>query len=89
MCTINVVINHIKKDHKRACLHYCSRDKQRLLENESSYFCADGSQQESKFLSRGNHNAAAGISNTCITVNFYPKSASSVYILYISWILLG
>lgn len=47
--------------------------------NESSRSYTDGSQQEGKFLSSGNHNAAAGISDTCITVNFYPKSASSVY----------
>lgn len=56
-------------------------NKERLLENESSYFCADGSQQAGKCLSRGNHSAAAGISGACITVNFYPKSASSVYML--------
>lgn len=53
----------------------------RLPGNVSADSSADGSQQEGKFLSRGNQNAAAGISDTHIPVNFYPKSTSSVYML--------
>lgn len=53
----------------------------RLPRNVSSYSYADGSQQEGEFLSRGNQNAAAGISDIWVTVNFYPKPASSVYLL--------
>lgn len=56
-------------------------DTVRLPGSESFYSYTDGSQQEGKFLSSGNHGAAAGISDTSIAVNFYPKSASSVYML--------
>lgn len=70
MCIVDI-INHMKGVYKIFCPHcFSTLDKGSFLENKSPRSSADGSQQEGEFLSRGNRNAAAGISNTRITVNF-------------------